>query len=69
MTRSPAAPVEAPEWIAVSAARPCPVCGATCRCSVQEDREFGRCFETVSDWPIVAGGWLHRLESPSSSPG
>ena len=45
-----------------SSAEPCSMCGGTSRCAVQEDGEFGRCFEVVSDWPVATGGWLHRLE-------
>ena len=62
MARYAAASAHVPEWVEVSSAEPCSMCGRTSRCAVQEDGEFGRCFEVVSDWPVVTGGWLHRLE-------
>jgi hypothetical protein len=68
MVRYAEASVDTPEWLTVSSAQPCPVCGGTSRCSVQEAGEFGRCLEVVSDWPVVTGGRLHRLERLSSLP-
>ena len=50
------------EWREVSALQPCPVCKATRDCSVMENGEFARCTTTVSQWPVLTGGWLHRLE-------
>jgi hypothetical protein len=29
---------------------------------VLESREFVRCANTVSEWPVLDGGWLHRLD-------
>ena len=54
--------VGVPAWVDVSSAEPCSMCGGTNTCSVQEDGEFGRCVQVVSGWPIVTGGWLHRIE-------
>ena len=64
MARHAAMLVSVPAWVDVSSAEPCSMCGGTTKCSVHEDGEFGRCLEVVSDWPIVTGGWLHRIESP-----
>jgi hypothetical protein len=55
--------VEVPEWVEVSSAQSCPICGGSSQCAVHEDGEFVRCLAVVSDWPIVTGGWLHRIES------
>ena len=63
MTWHAAMSVGVPAWVDVSSAEPCSICGGTTTCSVHEDGEFGRCLEVVSDWPIVTGGWLHRIES------
>ena len=50
-------------WIEVSVVEPCPACGGVNECSVHEDGEFARCLNVVCDWPVVSGGWLHRIES------
>jgi hypothetical protein len=55
--------VEVPEWVEVSSAQSCPICGGSSQCAVHEDGEFVRCLAVVSDWPIVTGGWRHRIES------
>jgi hypothetical protein len=52
---------DVPEWVEASSTRPCPVCGGTSGCSILEDGEFVRCLEVVCDWPVLSGGWLHRL--------
>ncbi len=49
-------------WIEVSSAKPCPACDGITECSVHEDGEFARCLNVVCDWPVVSGGWLHRIE-------
>jgi hypothetical protein len=49
-------------WSDVSLAEPCRVCGAISGCMVLESREFVRCANTVSEWPVLDGGWLHRLD-------
>jgi hypothetical protein len=45
----------------VSLADPCPVCQATSGCTLLEDGEFIRCVTTISERPLVTGGWLHRV--------
>jgi len=62
MSRYAHAAVDVPEWIEVSPARPCPICGGTSRCSIHEEGEFARCLKVVCDWPVLTGGWLHRIE-------
>ena len=49
------------EWQAVSRDQPCGICGAHNRCSLGADGEFACCLTTPSEWPIVSGGWLHRV--------
>ena len=49
------------EWREVSFAHPCPVCQATTGCTLLEDGEFIRCVTTISERPLLTGGWLHRL--------
>ena len=51
------------QWLEVSPAEPCVVCGAISECTVLESREFARCSQTVSEWPVLDGGWLHRLDA------
>lgn len=50
------------EWLEVSRQLPCPVCRATRDCKVSTDRAFACCLNTVCEWPVVTGGWLHRLD-------
>jgi hypothetical protein len=61
MSRYGAATIDAAEWVRVSPEEPCPVCGAVSECRVLEDGEFACCCATVSEWPILTDGWLHRL--------
>jgi hypothetical protein len=49
------------EWREVSLADPCPACQATSGCTLLEDGEFIRCVTTLSERPLLAGGWLHRV--------
>ena len=53
------------QWASVSAACPCPVCGATGGCSAAESERIVRCQATVSALPVQGGGWLHVLSSSS----
>jgi hypothetical protein len=53
--------VDVPEWMEVSTEEPCPICGSDSQCKVLEDGEFACCVKTVCDWPVLTGGWLHRL--------
>jgi hypothetical protein len=56
-----ASATDVPNWVEVSDDKPCPCCGASSGCCVVEDGDIVRCLKKVSDWPCVAGGWLHRL--------
>ena len=49
-------------WVDVGRETPCPCCGAVHGCGILTDGEFARCMTIISQWPIVAGGWLHMLE-------
>ena len=49
------------EWTLVSAKRPCTVCGAPRDCRRGFEDEFGCCTRVLSEWPLNAGGWVHRL--------
>ena len=63
MHRYGAAVVDATEWVNVTAESPCGVCGATSGCSVMRNEGFVRCAEQPSEWPLVVGGWLHRVDA------
>jgi hypothetical protein len=58
-----------PTWTEASVRRPCPVCGAPGACAVIEGDEFARCMHTQSRWPVLGGGWLHRLTLRPEEPG
>jgi hypothetical protein len=62
LLQRPAATVER-EWLVVSSGHPCPVCGAEDECRISDDREFLCCAQRPSDWPLVTGGWLHRVSA------
>jgi hypothetical protein len=57
-----AAVLDAPEWVDVSFDCPCRICGAVQGCTSMSDDDFARCLEQPSDWPLVTGGWLHRVD-------
>ena len=62
MSRRMSAVVEVPEWESVTREQPCPICGAPAGCEVlAEEQVFVRCLATASEWPVLGGGWLHRL--------
>jgi hypothetical protein len=48
-------------WVAVSAAAPCRVCGATAGCGAAPRDGLACCRSTVSARPMTDGGWLHVL--------
>lgn len=54
------------EWRGVSVRRPCPVCGSNEGCFVHEEDAFASCAKRPSDWPLVNGAWLHRVDSASA---
>jgi hypothetical protein len=49
-------------WVEVSTARPCPICGAVRQCLRLTSGDLVDCHQTVSDRPMVDGGWLQHLE-------
>jgi hypothetical protein len=53
--------VEPLRWVEVSPACPCRVCGAVSACTLLECGEFVLCRRTISEWPMLDGGWLHRF--------
>jgi len=55
------------EWLVVSSRRPCSVCGGADTCHRASEGGFARCVRRPSDWPIVGGGWVHRL-TPEARP-
>jgi hypothetical protein len=63
LTRPSFATNVGPAWVEVSTARPCPCCGADSACSVGEDDDVVRCRRTVSQHPMLGGGWLHVVGS------
>jgi nucleotide-binding universal stress UspA family protein len=50
-----------PAWEPVSAARPCPVCGATRGCAVVADAGYACCGRVIAPHRIEDCGWLHPL--------
>ena len=54
------------EWKTVSNKQPCRVCGSREACRTGYGEEFACCSRRVSEWPLTTGGWLHRLEAPTS---
>jgi hypothetical protein len=54
-------PVEG-DWVAVSAALPCPICGLAVECLVHAEEPFAACASRPSEWPMTNGDWLHRLD-------
>jgi hypothetical protein len=53
------------DWIQVSSAAPCPICGSGQRCRIHADEAFACCTTQPSDWRLSNGGWLHRVELES----
>ena len=47
------------EWVRVSTARPCPLCGGLDGCAVTADDRYARCRLVPSAHPVAGGGWLH----------
>jgi hypothetical protein len=68
MSRSSVAFQDQLLWVEVSLAQPCRVCGAISVCTILESGEFAHCSVTVSEWPVLDGGWLHRLDVSSTQP-
>jgi hypothetical protein len=62
MARYGSAVVVASEWIDVSPDQPCSVCGGVEACAAMRDEAFARCMEQQSEWPLIVGGWLHRVQ-------
>lgn len=50
------------EWTLVSVKRPCTICGGHHGCRRGFADEFACCTRVFSEWPLMAGGWVHRLE-------
>jgi hypothetical protein len=50
---------EAPAWLAATPASPCPCCGGEDGCSARVCGAYVRCLTTVSERPMLGGGWLH----------
>jgi DNA-binding MarR family transcriptional regulator len=64
--------VEDLRWVPVSAARPCPVRGATYGCSVVADMGHVCCRNVPSRHRVDGGGWLpelHQTAATGSRPG
>lgn len=59
--------IDEPEWVGASPQRPCPVCAATDGCRTMASDDFVCCLRIVCDWPVVTGGWLHRLDERGAS--
>jgi hypothetical protein len=55
------------EWTFVSGKHPCTICGSDQGCRRGED-EFACCTRIWSQWPLTAGGWVHRILPPAADP-
>ena len=49
------------EWTFASASSPCKICGGHDGCRRGFDDEFACCTQMSSEWPLTAGGWVHRM--------
>ncbi len=53
------------EWTFVSVKRPCAICGGHDGCRSGVDNGFACCKRVSSQWPLSAGGWVHRVSQSS----
>jgi hypothetical protein len=53
------------EWTLVSVKRPCAICRGHDGCRWGFDGEFACCIRVSSEWPLSAGGWVHRVKHSS----
>jgi len=49
------------EWTFVSPKHPCAICGGHDGCRQCVEDEFACCKRVSSEWPLSAGGWVHRV--------
>jgi len=57
------------EWTVVSVKHPCTICAGYDGCCRGSDDEFACCTQVPSEWPLVAGGWVHRVSrDPRATP-
>jgi len=49
------------DWLCVSIATPCPICGGSSNCRTHTDENFACCLHEPSEWRLDNGGWLHRV--------
>ncbi len=49
------------EWTFVSVKHPCAICAGHDGCRRGFDDEFACCTRVSSEWPLSAGGWVHRV--------
>jgi hypothetical protein len=59
---------DVPEWVSVSADRPCLVCGASIECMFLDNGDFACCVNVMCERPVLNGGWLHQLSKLRPSP-
>ena len=59
------------EWTFVSVKHPCHICAGHEGCRSSCDDEFACCTRLSSEWPLSAGGWVHRVShvAYATSPG
>jgi len=57
------------DWVRVTRAHPCPVCGGPKWCSVSRDGAWAFCMSERSDRPSKSGerGWMHALTAPGTN--
>ena len=56
------------EWVRVTRARPCAVCGKPSWCGVSADGVWAVCMRVESGKATRNGGWLHRLRDTPPPP-
>lgn len=49
------------EWTFASVRHPCIICAGQDGCRKSYDGEFACCTRIASEWPLSAGGWVHRV--------
>jgi hypothetical protein len=55
------------EWTFVSVKRPCTICAGHEGCRRGFDDEFACCTRVSSEWPLSAGGWVHRVSRAATT--
>ena len=57
------------EWLRVTRARPCAICGKPDWCTYSGDGRVAACMRVESEKPLRNGGWLHHVGESGGSGG